>query len=73
MPATRKMTRARAWQLRKKKKGLCQWCGRNPARIVCFLDGRRRRGALCDRCEAKRRNTVTIKLKTGVDLALPKV
>lgn len=64
MPPNHKMTRARAWQLAKRAQGLCQQCGRRPARKLTFLDGRTRISALCDRCEAKRKNAVALKFKS---------
>lgn len=74
MPAKRKISRTLKWKWSKKRKGLCQWCGREPARLVTFLDGRRRRGALCERCDNKRKNAAAFKLasKTAVDSALAK-
>lgn len=62
MPTNRKMTRARAWQLCKKKKGLCQQCGARKARKLTFNDGSTRVGALCQECDDRRRNAITLKL-----------
>lgn len=56
------VSRSLAWKRRKKASGLCQWCGRNKARILSRTQVvkkvvKKYRGALCEECEQKRKKS----------------